>query len=70
MTNPNITPGLFSGIFVMYLHCHASKKDSDKGSNIVFYALCLLYALSAPLLTIELLIVLTPVVSMNSEDLT
>ena len=53
----------------MYLKCHASKKDADKGSNIVFYALCLLYALFAPFFTLELVAVLTPLVSMNSEHL-
>ena len=61
--------GLYSGIFVMYLQCHASKKGADKGSNIVFYALCLQYALFVPLFALELIIMMTPIVSMNNEYL-
>ena len=49
LKQPNITPvpGFYSGIFIMYLHYNASRKDVNKGSNIIFYALCLLYVLSS-----------------------
>lgn len=30
----------------MYLQYHGSKGDANKGNNILFYALCLLYILS------------------------
>ena len=36
--------GLYSGIFAMYLH-HGSQ-STDRARNILFYALCLLYALA------------------------
>ena len=36
-------PGLYSGIFAIYLQC--PKKDS-RAAMIVFYVLCLLYVLS------------------------
>ena len=39
--------GLYSGIFIIYLHYNSSRKDVNKGSNIIFYALCLLYVLSS-----------------------
>ena len=40
-------PGIYSGIFAMYLQHHGSQKNTDKVKNILFYALCVLYALSA-----------------------
>ena len=36
-------PGLYSGIFAMYLHCSSNK---SRTATVVFYALCLLYVLS------------------------
>lgn len=41
-----IISGIYSGIFAMYLHYHASQKNIDKAKNILFYALCVLYTLS------------------------
>ena len=38
--------GLYSGIFIMYSQYNASRKDANKGSNTLLYALCLLYVLS------------------------
>jgi len=38
--------GLYSGIFAVYLQCHASPYRTDKGKNIAFYALSVLYVLS------------------------
>ena len=37
--------GVYSGIFVLYLQCQ-SNKSTSKTTTIVFYAVCLLYALS------------------------
>ncbi|KAF8816038.1 hypothetical protein BYT27DRAFT_7154988 [Phlegmacium glaucopus] len=37
--------GIYSGIFAMYLQ-GASKKDTNKRINVIFYALCVLYVLS------------------------
>ena len=39
-------PGIYSGIFAMYLQHHESQKGTDKAKNILFYAICVLYALS------------------------
>ena len=40
-------PGIYSGIFAMYLQHNRSQKRTDKARNILFYALWILYALSA-----------------------
>ena len=40
-------PGLYSGIFAIYLQYRESQKGSYEAKNIIFYALCMLYALSA-----------------------
>ena len=37
--------GLYSWIFAMYLQNHGSP-STDRARNIIFYALCLLYALA------------------------
>ena len=55
--------GLYSGIFVLYLQHHGSKKDANKGSDIIFYALCLLYILSVTTIVLDLTILLFPEVS-------
>ena len=52
-------PGLYSGIFSMYLqYWYASKKYTGKRNNIVFYALCLLYSLSMVTIGIDLTVFL------------
>ena len=38
--------GIYSGIFVMYLQCQ-SNESTGRTANIVLYAICLLYVLSA-----------------------
>lgn len=48
------SPGLYSGIFALYLHYYASKKDASKGNDILFYALCLLYVLSVATIILDL----------------
>ena len=54
--------GLYSGIFVIYLQYHGSKKDANKGSfTIHFYALCLLYLLSVATIVSDLTLFLTQV---------
>src|ERR1700735_5350564 len=48
-------PGLYSGIFAMYLQHHGSQQSTDKAKNILFYALCVLYALSSATIIIDML---------------
>ena len=48
-------PGLYSGIFVMYLrHCCGSQR-SDRENNIIFYALWVLYASITALIIVDTL---------------
>ena len=49
-------PGIYSGIFAMYLQHHGSQKSTDKAKNIIFYALCALYALSMADTIIDLIL--------------
>ena len=59
-------PGLYSGIFAIYLQC--PKKDS-RTAMIIFYVLCLLYVLSTVTVVCDLLNVIFAiyvVVSNNS----
>ena len=44
--------GVYSGIFVMYLHCSLNE---SRTATILFYALCLLYVLSTATVVIDLL---------------
>ena len=37
--------GIYSGIFAIYIHCALTRKESRE-TTIIFYALCLLFALS------------------------
>ena len=48
-------PGFYSGIFGMYLNHHGSQQSAYKAKNIIFYALWLLYALSAAITIIHIL---------------
>ena len=49
-------PGLYSGIFMMYLqHCR-SQQSTNRGKNILFYALWALYALSTATGIIDILL--------------
>ena len=66
LTNkPNITlfPGIYSGVFIMYLQYYGSKKGASKGNNTLFYALCLLYLLSVVSIVVDLAIFFIPQVS-------
>ena len=46
--------GIYSAIFVIYLHCVLLSKESRK-TSIIFYALCLLYVLSTAAFVCDLL---------------
>lgn len=51
-----VHPGLYSGIFAIHLHHHGSQqKTDDKAKNILFYALWVLYALTAATSIIDML---------------
>ena len=39
-------PGLYSGIFAIYLQCPSTRNRDNSRTPIVFYALCILYILS------------------------
>ena len=50
--------GVYSGIFALYLHCHAAKAKEETGGNtrkIIFYALCVLYLLTAVVYVLDIL---------------
>ncbi|KAF8811716.1 hypothetical protein BYT27DRAFT_6438957 [Phlegmacium glaucopus] len=46
--------GLYSGIFAIYLQ-GTLKRSTDKRNNILFYALCALYVLSAVTVVVDIL---------------
>lgn len=50
--------GLYSGIFGLYLQYHASDKRTGNNtkSNIIFYALCVLYVLSVTVFALDIAI--------------
>ena len=48
-------PGLYSGIFAMYLQHYRSQQSTNRAKNILFYALCVLYALSATIIIVDIL---------------
>ena len=50
----NYSPGLYSGLFAIYLQCLSKK-------SIIFYAVCLLYGLSAATFVADLVAVLLQV---------
>jgi hypothetical protein len=56
-------PGLYSGIFVLYLQCHASKTDTAKANSFLFSAICFLYILSIATIAFDIVsfVVTTPV---------
>lgn len=47
-------PGFYSGIFAMYLIQH--QESNDKMKTILFYALCVLYALSIATISMDVVI--------------
>ena len=60
-------PGLYSGIFVLYLQYNASTKNVNERSKILFYALCLLYILSVAIFALDFIIVWNAEVSKNEN---
>lgn len=44
--------GLYSGIFIVHLQYHASKKEAD--NSILFYALSLLYMLCVAMISVDM----------------
>ena len=53
--NPGL--GLYSGIFAIYLQCPSNKFNLN-ATNIVFYALCLLYILSTATVASDLVVLI------------
>ena len=49
-------PGLYSGIFGMYLQHRGSQKSTDRAKNILFYALWVLYASTTATIIVDILI--------------
>ena len=49
-------PGLYSGIFAIYLQYRGSQKSTDRAKNILFYALWVLYALTTATIIVDMLI--------------
>ena len=59
-SNLPLVPGLYSGIFVMYLQYHAAKKRSNNvKENTIFYALCVVYALSMAIMALDIAVSVT-----------
>ena len=48
-------PGLYSGIFAMYLQHRGSQQSTDRANNILFYALWVLYALTTATIIVDTL---------------
>lgn len=48
-------PGLYSGVFALYLH-YAAKKGTTGYTAIVFYALCVLYILTGVVVAVDMLV--------------
>ena len=48
-------PGLYSGIFAIYLQHRGSQQSTDRAKNILFYALSVLYALTTATIIVDIL---------------
>jgi len=59
LPRPQPVPGLYSGIFAIFLQHNTSKKGDDQGKSIVFYALCALYVLSLVTVIVDTTIIST-----------
>lgn len=49
-------PGVYSGIFALYLHYAAKKAKKGTNTTIVFYALCVLYVLTGVVMNLDNLV--------------
>src|ERR1700735_3102039 len=47
-------PGLYSGIFALYLQYHGSQKGTNKTRNILLYTLSVLYILSVTTIVLHI----------------
>ena len=50
------TTGIYSGIFAIHLKLYTSRNGPDRGRNILFYCLCVLYALCGACIIINTVI--------------
>ena len=50
-----VIPGLYSGIFAIYLQPRGSHESTDRANNILFYALWVLYALTTATFIVDTL---------------
>ena len=48
-------PGIYSGIFAMYLQHRGSQQGTDRAKNILFYALWVLYGLTTATIIVDVL---------------
>ena len=60
-------PGLYCGIFAMYLQYHASIEGTK--NMLPFYALCVLYLLSTGLIVCDIFILIDPGLSVSKIEL-
>ena len=59
----HLIPGVYSGIFAMHVQYHASKDETDNAKqNITFYALCVLYMLSGPVIVLDIATIVVSIV--------
>jgi hypothetical protein len=59
-----LNPGVYSGIFAMHVQYHASKKETNNAKqNIIFYALCVLYVLSGPVIALDIATIVVSIVT-------
>lgn len=47
-------PGIYSGVFALYLRHYAARKLKGTSNAILFYALCVLYILSTVIMTLDM----------------
>ena len=50
-----VIPGLYSGIFAIYLQHRGSQQSTNRANNILFYALWVLYALTTATIILDTL---------------
>ena len=62
--------GIYSGIFAIHVHYHASRERTDNipPNRIVFYALCVLYVLSVALIALDIAPVVVGVFASNNKN--
>ena len=58
-------PGVYSGIFALYLHYAAKRAKKGTKTTILFYALCVLYVLSGVVMNLDNLVAVFAVFAPN-----